>query len=64
MKFENQKKPCTICKAPSFLRTDGGKPLCPIHFIMHGSNDEVIAGTGTETFPLVRKKIISQTRGT
>jgi len=62
MRFDNQKKPCTICKTPSFLRTDGGKPLCPIHFIMYGNSDEVIDGTGTDTLTLAKKTVISQTR--
>lgn len=63
MKFENQKKPCTICKVPSFLRTDGGKPLCPTHFIRYGGNDELIEGTGIEALPLGKKRVVSQARG-
>ncbi len=63
MRFDNQKKPCTICKVPSFLRTDGGNPLCPIHFIMYGRNDEAMDGTGIETLPLAKKTVISQSRG-
>ena len=62
MKFENQKKPCAICKVPSFLRTDGGKPLCPIHLIMYGSNGEIIEDTGIKALPLANKAVMSQTR--
>jgi len=63
MKFENHKKPCIICKAPSFLRTDKGRPLCPIHFIMYGSTDEVTDGADAETSPFGNRELISQTGG-
>ena len=49
MKFENHKKPCMICEAPSFLRTDKGRPLCPIHFVMYGSTDEATGSIDTKT---------------
>ena len=64
MRFENEQKPCAICKAPSFLRTDGGKTLCPIHFIIYAGTDEAIEGTGTGKLALGENAVVSQALST
>ena len=62
VKFENQQKACSVCKQPTFLRTNGHKPLCAIHFIIHDSIEEVIDGTGSENLPEEKNKVGSQAR--
>ncbi len=64
MRFDNEQKPCIICKEESFLRTDEDNPLCPVHFIIYAIIDEVTDGTGTENLLLEENTVASQAHST